>query len=158
MSEVAEIPIVFNEEAWEALQEANREFKKLRICSFNRCPRPPVEGKLTCQHHLDYAKKYRKAYYKSHKSDVDYFSYENHLRWQYGISHKELTSMLVSQDNKCAICREEFTDTPCVDHNHNIGAIRGLLCRGCNTKIAIFDNALLLESAAKYLSLTIKEN
>lgn len=40
----------------------------------------------------------------------------------------------------------------CVDHNHNTGNVRSLLCMSCNTGIGKFkDNIELIEAALNYL-------
>ena len=82
---------------------------------------------------------------------------EKHLSYalrRYGITPEDYQAMLVSQANGCAICR-----LPCVsgnrlsvDHCHTSGAVRGLLCRDCNTSLGKFkDNQDLLIRAAIYL-------
>jgi hypothetical protein len=72
---------------------------------------------------------------------------------KYNISIIEFDQMLYKQNNKCAICQHEFKDTPCVDHNHNTGKVRGLLCRKCNLGIGFLkDNETMLHNAVKYLS------
>lgn len=60
----------------------------------------------------------------------------------------------LSQDGKCAIC-----DKPCtvnsvlsVDHCHETGKIRGLLCNKCNTGIGLLgDNIEGVQAALDYL-------
>lgn len=53
----------------------------------------------------------------------------------------------------CEICGvTEATVTLCVDHNHETGMLRGLLCNNCNAGIGLLgDSADRLEAAAKYL-------
>lgn len=41
-------------------------------------------------------------------------------------------ALLDDQDGLCAICKR-VPLVPCLDHNHRTGAIRGTLCRGCNS-------------------------
>lgn len=56
----------------------------------------------------------------------------------YGITPEQYDEMMVAQDYRCAICRQhqdEFVRAFAVDHDHKTGAVRGLLCRGCNTGI-----------------------
>ncbi|MDK2744310.1 MAG: endonuclease VII domain-containing protein [Nitrospira sp. BO4] len=58
------------------------------------------------------------------------------------------------QKGVCAICRKPFsTDRiPCLDHCHETGNIRGMLCCFCNMGLGGFkDSALSLENAIKYL-------
>lgn len=74
--------------------------------------------------------------------------------YRYGITLEALKAMLASQDNRCAICLQEFTkpSSCCVDHEHESQKIRGLLCRTCNVGLGAFkDECLLLERAIGYL-------
>lgn len=53
--------------------------------------------------------------------------------------------MLLDQKNKCKCCGIDFDTQPsksiCVDHCHNTGKIRGIICRRCNTALGfLFDN------------------
>lgn len=69
--------------------------------------------------------------------------------------------LIDDHDNKCAICfqeetkvmRKDNTKSPLsIDHNHNTGAIRGLLCHRCNSGIGFFkENESFLLNAVKYL-------
>ena len=72
----------------------------------------------------------------------------------YGMSLEELAAMLDGQEDRCAICRSEFDDglVPHVDHCHETGIVRGLLCIRCNTGIGLLgDDPALLEAAIRYL-------
>lgn len=74
------------------------------------------------------------------------------LKYRYGISLDEHKAMAEKQDGKCAICANTFEKTPHVDHCHDTGAIRGLLCDRCNRGIGYFaDSPDRLQSAADYL-------
>jgi hypothetical protein len=58
------------------------------------------------------------------------------------------------QQGCCAICSEpeEKFSWLCIDHDHNTGRIRGLLCPNCNRGIGLLqDSSVLLEKAAKYI-------
>lgn len=68
------------------------------------------------------------------------------LRKRYGIGEDDYYRMLDEQDGRCAICG---TDQPSrsqegrrwnVDHDHETGAVRGLLCGRCNLGIGKFDD------------------
>lgn len=76
------------------------------------------------------------------------------FKYKYGISLEEYNLILKAQDYKCAICPNKHTlkSKLDVDHSHDTGKVRGLLCRRCNLAIGQFkDSMLLLESAIKYL-------
>lgn len=75
-------------------------------------------------------------------------------RWKkYGLSHNDVLEMLEAQENACAICACEMSTRSChVDHDHDSGAVRALLCRRCNTSIGHFeDDPDLLRKAARYI-------
>jgi hypothetical protein len=74
------------------------------------------------------------------------------LRHDYGITVERMNQLLQSQDSRCAICRAVFTGTPHVDHCHQSGVVRGLLCSKCNTGLGLFqDNETRLFNAIDYL-------
>ena len=80
---------------------------------------------------------------------------EQALRHLYGLTLEQYESMLEAQSHRCAICR---TDTPGgrgtwhVDHCHKTGAVRGLLCTGCNVGIGhLSHDPARLRAAAIYI-------
>lgn len=75
-------------------------------------------------------------------------------RWRmYGLSQTDIAEMLRSQNESCAICTKEISARTChVDHNHDNGALRSLLCRRCNLALGHFeDSPELLRKAASYI-------
>lgn len=81
------------------------------------------------------------------------------LRRKYGITLEQYHNLLVAQGGVCAICGKPETCTYqgvvrdlCVDHDHETGAVRQLLCAVCNLLIGkAGDDPVLLEKAAAYL-------
>lgn len=77
------------------------------------------------------------------------------IKRRYGVSAEEYAAMLLKQGGSCAICNstETVLGRPLyVDHNHNTGRVRGLLCHKCNTGLGSFrDSPLLLKAATTYL-------
>lgn len=76
---------------------------------------------------------------------------------KYGLTIPEYEALLVRQDSKCAICRSGNSGTKngvfVVDHDHETGAVRGLLCRPCNIALGLFqDDRIRLEAAIHYLT------
>jgi hypothetical protein len=70
----------------------------------------------------------------------------------YGLSVMDYEELIMSQGNKCAICLNVFVTQPHVDHDHNTGEIRGLLCRPCNTGLGLFkDSPEYLSQALAYI-------
>ena len=74
------------------------------------------------------------------------------------ITHSEYQKLFDAQNGKCAICHKPKGKIAfMVDHNHNTGKIRGLLCWTCNRGLGFFhDNADKLLAAAGYLKNTNK--
>jgi len=88
----------------------------------------------------NYKKKVRKSKWKEAKINITYEKYEE---------------MLKEQEGKCGICgtvENQFGKGMCVDHCHETGTIRGLLCTECNLGLGHFkDQTKLLENAKQYL-------
>ena len=63
---------------------------------------------------------------------------ESGLRFTaYNITQELFLKMLEAQDRKCAICRRSFNEelSSNIDHCHETGEVRGLLCFLCNTTL-----------------------
>jgi hypothetical protein len=71
------------------------------------------------------------------------------------MTYERYLQMLESQKSCCAICgahQDKFKRKLCVDHNHETGEARGLLCDACNGGIGrLKDSTQMLEKAIKYL-------
>lgn len=79
---------------------------------------------------------------------------ERRLPRVYGITAEQYHEMLSQQNQRCGICNLHFDDcgAPHVDHCHQSGKVRGLLCRKCNTAIGLLgDNAESAMRAHNYL-------
>lgn len=73
------------------------------------------------------------------------------MKVRYGISYKEYETLYQKAKGCCEICGT-LKDRLDIDHCHNTGKIRGVLCNSCNTGLGLFkDNAETLENAGKYL-------
>ena len=72
---------------------------------------------------------------------------------RYGITIDDYNRMLEDQDHKCKICLAgEERGRLHVDHCHETGKIRGLLCHQCNNGLGCFhDSDSLLEHAIEYI-------
>jgi len=76
------------------------------------------------------------------------------VRAMYGMEPEDYIALHEKQQNKCAICLNEPTTQRGLhlDHCHETGAIRGLLCHNCNIALGCFgDNPALMMRAIKYL-------
>ena len=79
------------------------------------------------------------------------------LRVSYGLTLEDFENLLIAQDFECRICHRTFDPglhelTPCVDHSHETGEVRGLLCQKCNLGLGhCKDDATRLRAASEYL-------
>lgn len=113
-------------------------------------------------------KEFDKKYYLNAKVNrkEDFFKQRKNanLKKNFNITLEEFNQMLSNQNNLCMICRtpfnlehnrKEMERKACVDHNHQTGKVRGLICNNCNTGLGRFkDNIELLREAIKYLEKT----
>lgn len=75
-----------------------------------------------------------------------------HLLCTFGITVEEFDYIRLKQCNKCAICSQDFVDTPHVDHDHDTKWVRGLLCRACNVGLGCFEDSIeTVRKALDYL-------
>lgn len=125
-------------QSWAASSEENRARRRAEYAA-------DLRGRRTEQ-----SRKAREAW-AARETDLDLRTYrDRHLRRKFGISVDEYDRMHDAQNGLCAVCNEPETDADyrtkrlrflAVDHCHDSGAVRGLLCRRCNTALG-----LLLES------------
>jgi hypothetical protein len=83
------------------------------------------------------------------------------LKQRYGISLDEYHSHITNQNFACAICEVELSTALAykakravvVDHNHETGEVRGVLCSKCNLVLGhARENTTILYKAIVYLS------
>lgn len=84
-----------------------------------------------------------------------------YLKRNYGITYDVYLKMLQDQDSKCYLCESEgfIMDKTkhklklVVDHCHETGKVRKLLCHNCNRALGLFkDNKEVILAAAEYVS------
>lgn len=76
---------------------------------------------------------------------------ESYLKRRYGLSTSARQQVHESQNGLCAICRD--ASAAHIDHDHDTGQVRGLLCFNCNAGLGQFkDSTALLAAAADYLN------
>ena len=113
----------------------------------------------------------QKEHQARHKAKMGEKYHEYHREWYrknadrmairrkelvYGITEAQILALYVEQGGKCAICLSVMQMTghsgAHIDHDHETGLVRGLLCRRCNTGLGLFgDNPSTLTAAADYL-------
>lgn len=78
---------------------------------------------------------------------------------RYGLTVEQHDAMLAAQNGLCAICGSppnpkgiRAASRLHVDHNHTTGAVRELLCNGCNLGVGYFrENPALMRASAEYV-------
>lgn len=86
---------------------------------------------------------------------------EQHLKYKYGVSHQEFMDAWQKQSGCCAICSEVLPDLMvyenrkrgyAIDHNHETGEFRGILCLNCNSLLGMArESKRVLQKAINYL-------
>lgn len=113
------------------------------------------------------ANKYKyKEYHKKYSAEYDRLPEQReqrryrHVKRFYGLSVDEYKTLIIAQNNKCAICNKEESAKNkaglirplCVDHDHVTGKVRQLLCNHCNSMLGhSLDNIEILEKAIEYI-------
>ena len=87
------------------------------------------------------------------KAMRDDWAKNNRLQREYGLSIDEYKAMLRAQGDACAICAQPPGERSlAVDHDHETGEVRGLLCSACNAGLGMFgDSSPTLIRAWEYL-------
>lgn len=108
--------------------------------------------------------------YKSQSKNGDYKTkgcrrcvLDRNIKKHYGLKGglDEYEKLAAAQDNKCEICKEEkISVSPdrktkrqlSIDHCHDSGKFRGILCKHCNSGLGYFKDSIeTLEAAIAYL-------
>jgi hypothetical protein len=115
-----------------------------RNCTSPGCDRE-VQGRGLCNFH------YRKAYTTRNVEKTR----EHHLKTKFGMCLANYNMLLLRQGGVCAICSQKCISGRglAVDHDHDSGVIRGLLCTRCNTALGLMqEDTDNLMNSVKYLS------
>ena len=78
---------------------------------------------------------------------------KSHLKTRYGITDLDYYRILAEQGGGCAVCSTRSPNNGKgdrwfdVDHDHETGKVRGLLCRNCNLTLGVLERkrSLLLK-------------
>lgn len=86
------------------------------------------------EHRIEYARRYRRE--RPEKTR------ETNLKVKYGITIAHYDKMFEAQGGKCKICQShqgKLKRALCVDHCHDTGRVRGLLCDTCNKFLGFYE-------------------
>lgn len=131
--------------------------KKCSICNIEKELKDFVKRNNRKSGRQPYCKKCHNERRKSEYCSNRMKDYD--LKKNYGISLSDYDEMFVNQNGSCAICLTHISNINhkhkkhlCVDHCHDSGDVRGLLCDSCNRGLGLFkDSKEILERAIKYL-------
>jgi hypothetical protein len=135
---------------------ANKEAGKARAADWaKRNPEKRAEYQQRWrERNREQANDYAREYWQRTK-DRDRLKRKNwQLQTEYGLTLDEYRAMELAQDGGCAICGEPALPDEWlnVDHDHETGDVRGLLCRACNHGLGNFrDEPARLKAAMRYL-------
>ena len=79
---------------------------------------------------------------------------ERNLKYAWGLNEEEFAALAEKQGGKCAGCDRDLSDgkSTHIDHCHESGRIRGILCRNCNLALGlVHDEPGTLLRLAHYL-------
>jgi hypothetical protein len=101
------------------------------------------------QENKEHLRAYRRDYRQRRKVE----DRNAHLLRNFGITNQDYDQLLRQQGGGCAICgRPPKKISLHVDHNHESGAVRGLLCVSCNNALGQFRDSTDLLARARAMS------
>ncbi len=77
----------------------------------------------------------------------------------FGITTDGYNELFAEQEGKCGICgNHDLEKHLCVDHDHDTGEVRGLLCQPCNLGLGkLGDNIEAIENTLRFLNDSTKD-
>ena len=126
----------------------NKQGKPTRQSQCKKC-RAAYTRKRT-QEHPEKVKESNRLYALKRPDRIKMWSIRSRWKKQ-GYNPNEIEKFILEHKGGCEICGE--TKKLVLDHNHETGALRGMLCPECNFGLGKFkDNKNLLNKAINYLS------
>lgn len=100
----------------------------------------------------------QKTYAEEERQKVKDRIRETKYKMKYGVDLEQFDRMREEQEYRCYICSSHEVDNRhkvlYIDHDHDTGEVRKLLCSKCNQGLGLFkDSPGLLDTAATYLRL-----
>lgn len=107
----------------------------------------------------NYCKSCKSTYYNRNSGTYESqkYSRDRHRKYFYGLTPERYKEMFEEQNGMCALpsCGRNIE---VIDHDHDSGTLRRLLCKQCNFALGNFrDNPELMRDAANYIE-SFKEN
>lgn len=97
-------------------------------------------------------KEAKQEYWRSYRRKNPDVSLRSGLKYRYGLSLDQFREMESRQAGLCLACGRRPKSPLVIDHCHDTGEVRGLLCRGCNTALGLTaEDPKILRGLATYL-------
>jgi len=118
---------------------------------------PPAKNTLSKRHGR--CRECKRSGERQYQKTKKYLSRRTTWEWNnHGIidmTRERFEELFELQEGKCAICgtlENILNRAMCVDHDHETGLARGLLCTKCNVALGYFgDNLEIIERAINYM-------
>lgn len=122
------------------------------IACFSKRSARPTGKACWCK---DCLNEWRRENKKKDAQSYQEYEFIRGLRRNYGITANQYHEMLAAQNESCACCgqhKSKFKRRLHVDHDHDTGEIRALLCTECNPALGYFKHSIeRLELGISYL-------
>jgi RNA polymerase-binding transcription factor DksA len=135
------------------ISKLDTRVRLLPTCGTRGCCNPAHARTANPNQKSIYNKEYQRSWSRKNRDKYREFG----LLRRYRMTFSQFQKLKESQDGLCAVCLVPFEEgkretRPCVDHCHNSGMIRGLLCHTCNSGLGMMkDNPEILRRAIAYL-------
>lgn len=151
---------IVNKKCAECGEDFETDNKRAKCCS-HKCAKKNWEKnnreairKTAAEWNINNYDRKRKKQIEWEKNNIEHRRNKYLLR-EYGITLQCYNRIYKEQNGNCCICgisESELDKKLFIDHDHESGEVRGLLCHKCNTALGGFkDNLDLLLSAISYL-------
>lgn len=161
----ADMPVEWADDFWVFARDVPAKPESSRACKTDKSrPWGPgnffwKEPRTSVAYREDKAA-YMREWQRQHRAANRWYGKDADLRRTYGVDLAWYDAQSERQGHRCAICGQEESAVIrgrnialAVDHCHDTGVVRGLLCRACNNAIGIFRHDVgLLQRAIEYLA------
>lgn len=132
-------------------EECNKKSHEYRKSNKDKCEELNRQWRLA---NTEYIKEYSKEYSIKNKDKISAYNKKTRLHQRvrfYGLTVEEYNIMYTSQNGNCVICGKHKKLE--IEHNHQTGKVRGLVCHKCNVVIGMCEEDItILQNVIKYLS------
>ncbi len=156
-----ELPDSWREDFWAFAKEVPKKPEKSQACRADSTKPWSADNFYWKEQRSSFEdrKEYMREWHRQARAANPEYYLARGLEKKYGVTLEWYRERLAEQNSVCAICKQPETAVirgkviaMTVDHCHNTGKARGLLCIKCNRGLGLFrDNVGILKSAIDYL-------